>query len=568
MNKLIRGVCTFAAAVALIAAPLAVGSAAVADEVTDPAVVQTVEETAPATDTTQAPAEVVDAPVVPEPEVVPTTPAEQPVQEPVDNAVQTTDAQPQAPPVQVQASVEAKTVKPEQTKTIEWILPNGGTASNVTWPQPIASKANLALVPCGTTVTLQVDVYPYTTKEDKKRTDALSADGILTQGEDYGWAQSWSFKTYTAPPCVVDVPAPTLTVLPPTCVADGSLPFLNNPAAQNPNGYEFPGEGYRVYISPAFSGAGTYTATIQRVGAGFDPAFPGGTKVIGNTTQTLTVLPATGHQSEDSTKPCYEAPTPANPKAEITAVCGAADITLTNPVVKDWAQITASYIVNVDGKFYGAYAVAAGESKTVELSFDEDSGDRKVEVFQAGTSEYKLIASETVETDCVAPVAAPPVFKDITCEEPGTFSIPSVDGVGYFFLADGNESWTHIDAGQYPVTEALIGQTVQFEARWIKDGSVLDNWEHTFTAPSEEDCKPVIPPTEEPPVVTPPTDTPKATPPVAPETVNLAATGADGGAILGWSLLAFGVIAGAIALIVTGRRKAQAIPVKSETDEV
>jgi len=110
-------------------------------------------------------------------------------------------------------------------------------------------------------------------------------------------------KTTACPPVTVEVP--TLTVTPPTCETDGTLPFLGNPAAQNPNGYEFPGQGFRVYISPAFSGPGTYTATIQKIGAGFDPAFPYGTKVIGQTTQTLVVEGATGFQGDDADASCY-----------------------------------------------------------------------------------------------------------------------------------------------------------------------------------------------------------------------------------------------------------------------
>lgn len=113
-------------------------------------------------------------------------------------------------------------------------------------------------------------------------------------------------KTTACPP--VNVEVPLFQPTPPTCDAAGSLPFLGNPAAQNPNGYEFPGQGYRVYLNKAFTGAGTYTLTIQKIGAGFDPAFPYGTKVTGQTSQTLTVLPATGPQSENAEAGCYVAP--------------------------------------------------------------------------------------------------------------------------------------------------------------------------------------------------------------------------------------------------------------------
>lgn len=133
-----------------------------------------------------------------------------------------------------------------------------------------------------------------------------------------GWngvgTQTISGKTTACPP--VGITVPDLTVTPPTCEADGSLPFLNNPAAQNPNGYEFPGEGYRVYLDRAFEGGGTYVATIQKVGPGFDPAFPYGTKITGgNTTQTLVVGHATGYQGDDPEAPCYEEPTvPTEPE--------------------------------------------------------------------------------------------------------------------------------------------------------------------------------------------------------------------------------------------------------------
>lgn len=117
MKKFIRGVCTFAVALAVIAAPLTAASAASAEEVTDPTSVQQVEETAPPADTTEAPAEVVDAPVVPAPEVVPTTPTEQPTEEPKAEVMKT-DAQPQAPPV-------AKKTKPVDHKVTICHVPPG-----------------------------------------------------------------------------------------------------------------------------------------------------------------------------------------------------------------------------------------------------------------------------------------------------------------------------------------------------------------------------------------------------------------------------------------------------------
>ena len=84
------------------------------------------------------------------------------------------------------------------TKSMRWFLPDGGTPQNVTWPQPILAGQ------CGGWV--QVDVYPYATDDDRARTDALDDDGVLSYGEDHGWAISWSFEQ--TPACVEPEPTP------------------------------------------------------------------------------------------------------------------------------------------------------------------------------------------------------------------------------------------------------------------------------------------------------------------------------------------------------------------------
>lgn len=87
----------------------------------------------------------------------------------------------------------------QDTKTMKWFLPDGGTPQNVTWPQPIFTNQ------CDGWV--QVDVYPYGTGADKARTDALDDDGVLSYGEDHGWVKSWSFEQ--APACPEPTPKPT-----------------------------------------------------------------------------------------------------------------------------------------------------------------------------------------------------------------------------------------------------------------------------------------------------------------------------------------------------------------------
>mgnify|MGYP001589585749 CR=1 FL=1 len=435
MNKLIRGVCTFAAAVALIAAPLAAGSAAVADEVTDPAVVQTVEETAPATDTTEAPAEVAEATVVTEPEVVTTTPAEQPVQEPVDNAVQTTDAQPQAPPVAVKSNPYFESYEVCAT----WSVDKG----NDLWPQTLVSR-------------------------DCNYVPAAQCEPYKIQFDKY-WIRDEADKAYWE-----------------------SLTKLNSAADDQrlePHGY--------------------YVKTIEA-------------------------------------RDC--SPKPINPIANGEVVCGAATFNLYNPARAEGdVNLTASLVFWIDGKVAPEhiYAVASGEVKTVTVSFPEDSGNHSIFVRTGYAQGDEYVWDQVVTTDCIPPKPD----NKVTFTEWKT---------GEFACGDTTVQITR---------EATSTEYILVEGAWVPEGaSVTTTQTETRDLTKAEidslECTVVVPP--KPPV----TETPKPTTPPAPETGNLAATGADGGSILGWSLVAFGIIAGAIALIVTGRRKAQAIPVKSETDEV
>lgn len=183
-------------------------------------------------------------------------------------------------------------------------------------------------------VTAQVEVKPAVAEQ--KNSITLVLDNVVVGTEYFGTSYQGSYaidgtkghsysvvidaigsaydktisgKTTACKP--TDITLPALTVVPPTCDTDGTLPFLNNPPAQNPNGYEFPGQGFRVYLSPAFTGPGTYTATLQKVGPGFDPAFPYGTKIVGGqTAQTLVVEGKTGFQGTDPEAPCYVAVPP------------------------------------------------------------------------------------------------------------------------------------------------------------------------------------------------------------------------------------------------------------------
>jgi hypothetical protein len=141
----------------------------------------------------------------------------------------------------------------------------------------------------------------------------------------------------------VTVVVPELPVLPPTCTEPGSLPWTSNPLAQNANGYEFPGQGYRAYLDHAYVGAGTYVVTVQKVGAGFDAAFPNGTKVTGATSQTLTVLPAIGNQTADASAPCFTRPEQPEPKVTYTEWKDAENNCTVDVIVQTRDMVTTTY---------------------------------------------------------------------------------------------------------------------------------------------------------------------------------------------------------------------------------
>lgn len=81
---------------------------------------------------------------------------------------------------------------------VYWAMPNGGTPENVTWDQTFSAAG---AVDCG--VWYQVDLYP------KDKIEQLTADGILTNGEDHGIVISWRYEY--AGDCAPVEPEPTPT---------------------------------------------------------------------------------------------------------------------------------------------------------------------------------------------------------------------------------------------------------------------------------------------------------------------------------------------------------------------
>jgi LPXTG-motif cell wall-anchored protein len=146
----------------------------------------------------------------------------------------------------------------------------------------------------------------------------LTSDEYELDLSDTGWVADddgtatyyFDEEDFTDINCEEVVPIPALFAAaptPPTCDAAGALPNLA--AAQH----------VTVTVSPAFDGPGTYTI-VADTDEGYE--FPDGTthKQI-----VLTVLGATGYQSENPTAPCFRAVLPAPAAPEFTDECGTAD---------------------------------------------------------------------------------------------------------------------------------------------------------------------------------------------------------------------------------------------------
>lgn len=139
----------------------------------------------------------------------------------------------------VAPSEEESEIDTGETKTFEWFLPNGGSAENVTWPQPVFDKTKL---PCDLFGTKQVDKYRYGTPEQKAIVDAFDDDGILSYGEDFSSVISWYYEDFTTDACVIVEPPIVVeppVVVPPVSVTPPAVPeakiVLANTEKQLPN---------------------------------------------------------------------------------------------------------------------------------------------------------------------------------------------------------------------------------------------------------------------------------------------------------------------------------------------
>lgn len=97
----------------------------------------------------------------------------------------------------VLAGAPASATEQHEDREVYWAMPDGGTPENVTWPQ---THAPGGATDCG--IWYQVDLYP------ADAVDGLTADGILTSGEDSAVVISWRFEYGGDCPVIPEQPAP------------------------------------------------------------------------------------------------------------------------------------------------------------------------------------------------------------------------------------------------------------------------------------------------------------------------------------------------------------------------
>lgn len=165
--------------------------------------------------------------------------------------------------------------------------------------------------------------------------------------------------------------------------------------------------------------------------------------------------------------------TPGTPSSDITPECGAATLTFTNsPGEIGLGQIAGdvTFSYTVDGETF-QITVAPGATKTVELTFDEDSGVHTVVI---GDGDPVL-----VNTDCLPEqvVPAAPTFVDPTCDTPADARVQLPSQAGVVFDVVGS-----------PAPGATVTVNASAAAGYALSGTTT--WNHTFAVAQDVVCNP------------------------------------------------------------------------------
>lgn len=160
-------------------------------------------------------------------------------------------------------------------------------------------------------------------------------------------------------------------------------------------------------------------------------------------------------------------------------------------------------------------------------------------------TETREATAEECPADVDIPVAKPPVYVPVTCDAPGSLTIPEIEGVSYF--AD------DVHVSSFPeISQAVLDYhngklDVEITARLTSTGELVNTWAFKWLKPDCTTKEPENPTTEQPK----PTTT-KTTPKIEP----LANTGVSGHGI-SITLGVLALLTGLAALIVASTRRGE-----------
>jgi hypothetical protein len=321
---------------------------------------------------------------------------------------------------------------------------------NAVWPQTLDQVQKLAITASGT--------YPYSAALACGQGDIYASRGSFVEPTStlagsqawetflsgYGFATSTPGNSYTVQPydCygLATPVAPSVTSVT-ACGTYGTVTAAMTTGV--------------VYVVTFDKTTGAYTVTATPA-AGYH--FTG--------YQTVTFTGNAGTYTE-----CPPVVVPPTPRTNIVAVCGVADVHISNDFTPAEHTIGQDFTAQifVDGQLKDTVLVASGSSTSNHYTFVNDSGEHLIEVKVNGG----LIGSTTVESACALVTAADPTAQ--TCVDnqlvDGQIFVALNDHIVY--RIDGTvvtTSYTSVTTGTHDVTAELVdpnaGYTLQGEAHW------------------------------------------------------------------------------------------------------
>jgi LPXTG-motif cell wall-anchored protein len=210
-----------------------------------------------------------------------------------------------------------------------------------------------------------------------------------------------------------ELPTPTVTATDAPVAPDAVVEPSTQPASKTTNPYDTP---YTPDQPPTQSGQDVsyevtcdYVLTTTTVPWTLDATlvedswvFDDSNKVYGDA--VITTSPTTPDELTQlgvyAPNPCQPTVVPASPAGSIGAICGAVDVTASNPFTPAEGTIgtPATFVVKIDGEVKDTFTLEPGAAdRVLHYEFPEDSGDHVVSVL---ADDVVLDTSPKISSDC------------------------------------------------------------------------------------------------------------------------------------------------------------------------